>query len=150
MNKIKITILSICFLAACNNIKKEDKNSSKANPLTEPKSCYSFNNGKDSINMSIEINNNEAKGNLNFHYYEKDANIGTFSGNLSGDTLWANYTFLSEGTQSNREIVFLKDGDKWIQGYGEVIENNKGFAFVNHDDIRFDNNFILEKVDCNP
>lgn len=151
MKKIKLATLFIYFLAACNNIKMEDQNSSiKTNLVTEPSSCYSFNNGKDSIKMSIEITNNEAKGDLNFNYYEKDSNTGTFTGNLNGDTLWANYTFISEGTESNREIVFLKQGDKWIQGYGEVMEKNKGFVFMNHDDIRFDNNFVLEKVECKP
>jgi hypothetical protein len=100
--------------------------------------------------MVIQINDNKAKGDLTFNYYEKDSNIGTFIGSLNGDTLWANYTFISEGIESNREVVFLKQGDKWIQGYGEVMEKDKAFAFVNHEDIRFDNNFILEKVECKP
>ncbi len=150
MDKIITLALFIGFLSACNNIKKDEQDSSmKTNLVTEPKSCYSFNNGKDSIRMSIEIDNNKAKGDLRFNYYEKDSNTGTFIGSLNGDTLWANYTFISEGIESNREVVFLKKGDMWIQGYGEIMEKNKAVAFVNHDDIRFDNNFALEKVECN-
>lgn len=151
MNKIMGLILTITALVACNNINRDDQSSSmKANSITESKSCYSFNNGKDSIQMSIEINNNEAKGNLNFNYYEKDSNTGTFSGSIVGDTLWATYTFNSEGIESHREIVFLRNGNEWIQGYGEITEKNGGFVFTNHGDIRFDNNFTLEKVECSP
>lgn len=150
MDKI-IPLALFIILSACNNIKMEERDSSmKTNLITEPKSCYSFNNGKDSIAMSIEIENNKAKGDLKFDYYEKDSNTGKFVGILNGDTLWANYTFISEGIESNREIVFLKQGDMWIQGYGEIMEKNNAFAFVNHEDIRFDNNFALEKVECQP
>lgn len=151
MNQITGLIFAICVLTACSNINKEDQSSAmKANSITESKSCYAFNNGKDSIQMSIEINNNEADGDLNFNYYEKDSNAGTFSGRLIGDTLWANYTFDSEGIESNREIVFLRKGNKWIQGYGEITEKDGGFVFTNRGDIRFDNNFTLEKVECTP
>lgn len=151
MNRIMITILCISFLSACNNTKSEQQNSAKKGILlTESKSCYAFTNGKDSISMSIEINNNKAEGDLNFNYYEKDSNKGTFSGNMEADTLWANYIFMSEGVKSTREIVFLRKGNIWIQGYGEVIEKNGEYVFANHEDIRFDNNFALGKVDCNP
>lgn len=151
MNRIVITILFISFFSACRNTKSEQQNSVKEGALlTESKSCYAFTNGKDSISMSIEINNNKANGDLNFNYYEKDSNKGTFSGNMDTDTLWADYTFMSEGIQSTREVVFLKKGDIWIQGYGEIIEKNGEYVFANHDDIRFDNNFMLEKVECNP
>jgi hypothetical protein len=149
MAKTKGLIFALCLLAACININQKDQNSSmQVHSITEPKSCYSFNNGKDSIQMSIEITNDEAKGDLNFNYYEKDSNKGTFSGSLIGDTLWADYTFSSEGIESKREVAFLRKGKKWIQGYGEITEKNGMFIFTNRGDIRFDNNFILEKVAC--
>lgn len=151
MSKIRGLIFALCFLMACNNLNQKDQSlSMQAHSITEAKSCYSFNNGKDSIRMSIEITNNEAKGDLHFNYYEKDSNKGTFSGNLIGDTLWANYSFDSEGIESEREIVFLRNGNEWIQGYGEIVEKNGVFVFVNHGDIRFDNSFTLEKVVCTP
>jgi hypothetical protein len=150
MNKIIIPTLIIVFLSACINATTEQQSDITMYLTEDGETCYGFNNGKDSIKMSIEINDNKAKGNLNFNYHEKDANIGTFSGKLNGDTLWANYTFISEGIESKREVVFLKQEENWIQGYGNVTEEDGGFVFINHNDIRFDNTFILEKIDCNP
>lgn len=151
MNKITIVIFIIIFLSACMDTTNEQQNysDSRTQTVEAGENCYAFNNGKDSIKMSILINDNKAKGNLNFNYYEKDANRGTFSGTLNGDTLWANYTFVSEGIESKREVVFLKQENNWIQGYGNVMEKNGEFVFTNHNDIRFDNNFVLEKVECN-
>jgi hypothetical protein len=152
MSKFITFIFAITLLIGCINTENKQQNSDNERKQTieEGESCYVFNNGQDSIKMSIEINNNKAKGDLNFNYYEKDSNTGTFSGTVNGDTLWANYTFTSEGIESSREVVFLKQQDSWIQGYGDVMEKNGGFVFINHNDIRFDNNFVLEKTDCKP
>lgn len=151
MNEITTVISIIVFLSACMGSTDEQKNYSdnKTHVIEAGENCYAFNNGKDSIKMSIEVNDNKARGALNFNYYEKDSNTGTFSGTLSGDTLWATYTFISEGVQSKREVVFLNQEDNWIQGYGNVTEKDGGFVFSDHDDISFDNNFVLEKIECN-
>src|SRR5690606_11780472 len=124
-------IFALCGIAACNYFDQESQKTMIVNSITEPKTCYAFNNGRDSIHMSIEINNNDAKGDLDFNYFEKDSNTGTFSGSIVGDTLWAVYSFHSEGTESKREIMYLKTEYEWVQGYGEITEENGGFVVAN-------------------
>lgn len=150
MNKLTVTILILLFLNSCNSNNNGQKQRAAESPEapTNQMTCFAFNNGEDSIMMSLERKGNQVHGNLSFNYYEKDSNRGTFLGNINGDTLWANYSFLSEGIVSNREVVFLRKEDDLIQGYGEVTEREGNLVFTNRNDIRFDNNFILSKVAC--
>lgn len=64
--------------------------------------------GKDSIFLQLHIDNNIVNGDLEYKRFEKDRNKGTIKGMFRGDTLFADYTFMSEGVMSVREVMFLK------------------------------------------
>jgi hypothetical protein len=78
--------------------------------------CYAFRTEKDSALLHIESADSLVTGKLSYFIYEKDRNIGTFAGAVHGDTLAVTYTFQSEGTESQRQVVFLKSGDGWVEG----------------------------------
>lgn len=82
------------------------------NKKTEPTQqlCYAYENGNDTVQMSLNINGERVTGELTYMLFEKDSNRGQVKGTFSGDTLTADYTFQSEGMRSVREVIFVKNG----------------------------------------
>lgn len=116
--------------------------------INEPQTCYVFDNGKDKIEMQITITNNVVNGQLNYNYFQKDKNSGTIEGKMFGDTLFANYNFMSEGKESKRDVVFLKRGENFVEGYGDINPSTGNPDLSERSAIKFGNDFILEKRDC--
>lgn len=153
--KTRFLILGmIISLASCNK-KAED-----AKVVTEPeieqpeitapaKECYEYANGKDTIHLSLTTTNgNNVSGDLKYAWFEKDNNTGTLSGMFKGDTLYADYTFQSEGMTSVRETVFLRKGDELLQGYGDITEKDNKQTFKDKKSVKFDEKMVLKKVVC--
>ena len=85
-------------------------------------------------------------GNLNYAFKEKDANTGTFSGVLKDSVLIGNYSFMSEGMVSSREVAFLVKENQLIEGFGELDETGTGFK--DKDNISFSSSMPLTKTEC--
>ncbi len=111
-------------------------------------SCYGYTSAKDTVNLHFQISGNIVTGDLAYNYFAKDKNTGTIQGNMKGDTLFAEYKFMSEGSESIREVVFLKKGNDFVEGYGDVEEKNGKMIFKNTSGLNFNNNLILKKVAC--
>ncbi len=73
---------------------------------------------------------------------------GTILGKMAGDTLRANYTFMSEGKESNREVVFLRKGKIMIEAYGDVEEKEGKTVFKEPKKLYFDSATVLSEIDC--
>lgn len=152
--RIKFLVLGLVIsLAACN--KKEDTKVVTEPEMEQPeitapgKECYEYTNGKDTIQLSMAITNgNNVAGDLKYAWFEKDSNTGMFSGMFKGDTLYADYTFQSEGVTSIREIVLLRKGDTLLQGYGDITEQGNKQAFKDKKSLKFDDKMVLKKVVC--
>ena len=76
--------------------------------------CYTFTAKKDTAILHINVAENMVSGDLEYRFFEKDHNKGTIKGKIVGDTLIANYTFLSEGTTSVREVVMIKKDNNFV------------------------------------
>lgn len=147
MTKIRVLILAlVSVLVSCKKQKGTDvtpeKNDSEE-PISEQ--FYSGNIKKDSILMNLTMKGNQIlAGKLIYNFYEKDKNEGTLIGELKGDTLLADYTFMSEGISSVRQVVFLKKGNTYIEGYGDVVEEASGkVVFKDRKQLQFDGKSIL-------
>lgn len=141
----------ILLLSACNNNSTE---STKAPVAAEEQiaiehSCYVYTSTKDTVHLHLQISGNMVTGDFSYNYFEKDKNSGTLQGNMKGDTLFAVYKFMSEGTESVREVAFLKKGNDFVEGYGAVEDVNKGMIFTNRSALDFPATSILKKVECN-
>ncbi len=112
------------------------------------KTCYQYITAKDTVVLRMEKMNGKITGDLSYHYYEKDKNDGNIEGHMKGDTLFAQYIFDSEGTTSIREVVFLKNGGKMMEGYGEVEEINGKFQFKKGTQLKFNEKMPLVLIDC--
>ncbi len=111
--------------------------------------CYGYANKKDSVFLHANIGDSSVTGNLYYNFYEKDKNSGSITGKMEGDTLIANYTFMSEGKSSVREVAFLLTDSTAKEGYGEMQQQNDKMIFINAHHISFNNPVILHKQKCN-
>lgn len=151
--KIKLFTLAISFpiFLSCQSEQKKipAKNTTvKASNFQLPSSCYQYNSNQDSVLLHLNPVGDSVKGQLIYAFAEKDRNLGTISGQMKGDTLFADYTFLSEGQKSVREVAFLKKDQTWIEGYGEVTTNGQKSTFTNKAALKFDNSILLKPVTC--
>lgn len=110
--------------------------------------CYSYINNKDSVTMNMDIRDNIVTGELEYRLFEKDSNSGTIQGVLKGDTLFADYSFISEGTGSVREVAFLRTNGNWVEGFGDMKENNGKMIFTDKSTLQFNGNIVLTEVHC--
>ncbi len=110
--------------------------------------CYAYINGKDSILLQLQTEGKTVTGQLTYQLYEKDQNNGTLNGTWQGDTLKAEYQFMSEGTESVREVIFLKKGEELTEGFGNVEDRNGKMVFSPGTPISFDHGTVYKPVDC--
>lgn len=110
--------------------------------------CYTYLAAKDSVRLHLKLNGNAVSGELIYTLFGKDNNTGTIQGQMKGDTIFADYTFRSEGIESVREIALLKKGDSLTEGYGEVKEVNNKMVFTNPKMLDFRKGIRLVKTEC--
>ncbi|QMU26499.1 hypothetical protein [Adhaeribacter radiodurans] len=151
--KIKLFILAASFslLMSCQSEQKMNTTENTAvkasnNQLTS--SCYQYSSSQDSVLLHLNPVGDSMIGELIYAFAEKDLNTGSIAGQMKGDTLFADYTFLSEGQISVREVAFLKKDQTWLEGYGEVTTNGQKATFTNKAALNFDNTVLLKPVTC--
>ncbi|NCI50290.1 hypothetical protein GWC95_10180 [Sediminibacterium roseum] len=128
---------------------KSDGNSEEAKPvkMSDP-DCYRFAADRDTVLLSFSTGKDSVAGTLEYNLFQKDKNTGTINGWIKNDLLLADYTFMSEGTSSVRQVAFKKISGDWVEGYGDTKEMNGKVVFVNTDSLEFEPKLALKKVDC--
>lgn len=136
---MKFTILLfLAILAIACHTKKEQQ-------TNEATSCYTYTENRDTVKMTLTIANKNVTGELTYRLFEKDRNDGHFNGVMSGDTIIADYEFESEGMRSVREVIFLKRGTAFVEGFGPT--DSSGARFLTHRELTF-SGIELHKCDC--
>jgi len=149
MNKIILPMLVILTFTSCKKEAAATKIPKTVAEKNAIETCYKGILKQDTIVMSLVIKDNLiTEGKLSYHFFEKDKNEGTLKGEIKGDTIYADYTFMSEGSQSVREVAFLKQGNSYIEGYGDVKEYNGKMIFKDVKHLKFDSKMVLVKTDC--
>jgi hypothetical protein len=151
-----LALLSLTLLS-CNNQQgtsadtRDDTDPSKSaetKTMVPGSTCYMGTSGNDVFRFKVDVYENLVTGDLDYLYSEKDQQTGIFQGRFSGDTLWADYTFESEGKMSSRPIVFLIKNDTAVEGYGDVTEIEGRKRFKNSKELQFGKGLNLNKVTC--
>ncbi len=145
-------IISVCLFACQQRTKitgEKDKNDTVSDniPVAE-QTCYVYVKGKDTAQLTLITTGIVSTGELNYRWFEKDKNIGSIAGEMKGDTLIADYTFSSEGRQSVRQVVFLRKGNRFLEGFGELEEREGKMQFKDVSRVDFSNPIVFEKVAC--
>jgi hypothetical protein len=154
MKKLIILSLLAVGLTNCKNITKEQGTKEEKEIMATKESqsllalgCYSYDTNNNTVNIEITGIQNGVTGKLTYTLDGKDRNSGVFTGHLNGDKLIGEYSFMSEGIQSKREVAFLVKADQLIEGYGEL--NEDGTVFVDKNNISYTSTMPLTKTDCN-
>lgn len=151
---IALTVIVLVVFASCKKtapVPEIVPNSPKEAEIAEPSGdqCFAFVNDSSTVELSFNVNSHqEVNGKLSYKLYGKDKNEGTIIGNIKGDTLIADYTFMSEGVSSIREVAFLQKDATYIEGYGDVAEANGKVVFKDKKKLKFIPKMILTKVEC--
>lgn len=149
MYKIVLSAFVFATLFACKKAADPVKAPETVADAPAVEECYKGILKEDTIAMTLIIKDNEiTDGQLSYHLFEKDRNDGTLKGQIKGDTIFADYTFRSEGKQSVREVAFLKQGDAYIEGYGDMKEAGGKMIFKDAKRLKFDSKTILSKSEC--
>ena len=153
-----LTIITLCagflFMFSCKNDPKNISTEPEViDAITDEEefsvACYRYASNKDTIILNIENDHSKISGTLQYHLFEKDKNTGFLDGMMVGDTLFAEYTFYSEGLESVREVAFLKKGTTFVEGYADVeVDGNKA-VFKDGAPLNFNNTMALDAIDCN-
>lgn len=146
-------IFSVIAISACNNAPQTadddiSKKDTTANKTIIPVSVCYASNGKDTINLKVELIEKTATGSITYKLFEKDSNTGNFTGSVKSDTLLADYTFMSEGTQSVRQVIFLLQDSVALEGYGDMEDKNGKMVFKNTSTVIFGKGTRLQKTNC--
>lgn len=141
------TVLVLALATSCKNTDNKETNEVKAANFGDP-SCYQFTGDRDSVTLKMSRGDDSVTGTLVYNIFQKDKNSGTINGRIHGDLLVADYVFMSEGTNSTRQVAFKKVGDDWVEGYGDTKEENGKVVFVNTDSLEYVPKLALKKMDC--
>lgn len=133
-----LPLIVTAFLYSCNNSGNASKEE-ESEATEDTQNCYKYISGSDTITMKVITKDDRISGELNYNFYEKDKNTGTFRGEMQGNRLSVIYTFMSEGVESTREVIFLKKGDTYTEGY---------FLDGNHSIVDFPGKVVLREVTC--
>ena len=141
MKVIKFLIVSSLFVS-CNTLNQDAGKTTPQEVSTKkisPINCYSYATATDTIILKVIHIGNAITGTLVYSLKEKDKNKGRIQGNMRGDILVADYTFTSEGIQSTRQVAFKKEGNSFLEGYGD---------FKSLDSLNFNTSMKLVEIAC--
>lgn len=143
-----LNFTALVLLWSCNNDNSKNSTAKADEEATASHACYMFANNNDTIDLRINYSGESITGTLVYKLHEKDMNRGTIQGYMKGDLLIADYTFMSEGVESERQVAFKKVDNSFIEGYGEVVTSGDKVSFSNIDSLEFNTRFLLSKIDC--
>lgn len=118
----------------------------KVEPKAVVTECYSYDKDGNAISMQIETTGENVSGAMTYSWAEKDKNAGLVKGKWENNKLILDYTFLSEGVQSTRQVAFELKGGQLIEGYGEMTDEGTKFKDVTQ--LKFTSTMPLSKVNC--
>ncbi|RZJ30982.1 MAG: hypothetical protein EOO18_11095 [Chryseobacterium sp.] len=162
MKNTNKTILAFLFLsgallASCTSGTSEKKTveqvtTTVTDSIKPLKGCYIAVIKKDTIQLAItSVNGSAVEGSLDYKFFEKDKNKGTFQGQFNDGVLVADYTFKSEGSTSERQVIFKKVGDDMVEGHGESETKGNKEVFKDQKAVNFDGSIVLKRTEnCLP
>lgn len=108
--------------------------------------CYTAHLEKDIYTLVIQSEDKGVvTGILAYNNYEKDSSSGSFSGTFTNGILLGNYSFNSEGMRSDRQVIFKKTQDSFVQGFGPV-KTVDGKEVFDSNQISYDSKSTFNKV----
>lgn len=146
--KLFIAVLSFFLLFSCMHEENESGTSNDFDQAAQLADCYTFASGNDTIILKPWLSGKNISGSLEYRYFEKDVNTGNIQGTFRGDLLVAEYTFLSEGRRSVRQVVFKRTPSGFVEGYGEITEKDGKSVFKSVHLLDYNHERVLRESAC--
>lgn len=146
-----INIIFLSLLLSCNAQQEDTEKQDAQQPdakAPSPINCYRYATEADTVILKVVHIGNSITGTLVYSLKEKDSNKGTIQGAMRGNILVADYTFMSEGIQSVRQVAFKLEGNTFIEGYGDSFNENEKSRFKNLDSLTFSSTIKLAEMAC--
>jgi hypothetical protein len=142
------SILLSGLLAACGNRQVAGTTNNPNNKETKHAACYHYVGGSDSIRMQLIIADSVIKGTLLYDAAGRESQAGFFTGQVRGDTLFAEYTFKAGRQAGVREVAFLRRKDGLLEGTGPSENRSGKTVYANPSALTFPEERLLKAVDC--
>lgn len=151
MIKHFLPLSCICILFVCCNNPSEAPKTPVTTAVVDDSHCFLYNDSSNIISLRVNYRNDSLFGALAYDIEgnEKEDKSGTVKGVWKGDLLVADYTFMSEGVWSVRQVIFKKSGTSLIGAVGEMEDKDGKMVFKNMDALNFNHSIVLHEVDCN-
>lgn len=149
-----LTMLT-CAMASCTGLGNKSKETEASNKIItdEPiKGCYLYTVNRDTFQLAITaVDGKNIEGSLLYNFAEKDDSKGNFKGTFEFGQLIGEYTFQGEGKESVRQVIFKKQENGFIEGFGDVKEVEGKQTFIDPEKISFSNGIKFTRMDsCLP
>ncbi len=110
--------------------------------------CYQFDSqGEYAKCQLFSAVDGKFSGYYSWYIDGKDGTQGVLKGkNFNSDTLFAEHTYMQEGSVATEEIVFLKKGNNLTQLVGELFDKNGRMVLKNRKALKAGN--TLNQADC--
>jgi len=139
----------LAILASCNsNTKNAEMKDSVEKFSMENANCYKAISNTDTAILNFNQDGKHAFGEMAFKFKDKENTNGTIKGEFNGDTLFVDYTFKLNGKEFKNPQVFLKQGNNYIQGAGELEVYVGRTYFKKSVPINYKNGFVFEPTNC--
>jgi len=153
MKSLPTLILVAVVMAACNEPKKDSPIEAAFSPDAEHleeinTECFQYVDDKDTVRLTTHVDGTNLTGTLDYEIFEKDKNSGTIEGEIRDVVIIAEYTFISEGVSSKRQVVFKNTEDGWKEGYGEMKSVDGIPVQISIDSLNYSHNMSLTPVPC--
>lgn len=136
---ITITIIIIVIIAGIWYLAKNNNPGFASDDIV---GCYAMRTGNDVYTLNVKTQDaGRVAGALVFKNYQKDSSSGTFTGTYANGVLLGDYAFQSEGMDSVMQVIFKKNGNTFVRGYGDV--DSEGTRFIDTNTITYDSSSPL-------
>jgi len=150
--KFVLPAIAVLSLGSCtsNSSPKVVKADSTVKQLENESvmSCYQYTSKADTVILRLLNIKGNYTGVLVYKLEGKDENKGTVQGQMRDGLLVADYSFISEGQASQRQVAFKLIDKDFVEGYGPSITENGQVRFKDLKTLQFDGNIRLSPVKC--
>lgn len=153
MKPLPTLFLTALVMIACNGPKKDSPIDAAFSPNAEHleeinTECFQYVTEKDTVRLTTHVDGTNLTGMLEYALFEKDKNSGNIKGEIRDGLIIAEYTFMSEGVSSKRQVVFKNTEEGWKEGYGEMKSVDGIPVQVNIDSLDYNHKMSLTPIPC--
>lgn len=141
---------SVLFSCQSGESNKQTATTQPETQTTPPASirCFEYITQADSIVLKMIPAGDTISGMLLYKLAGKDSNKGTILGIMRDSILVANYSFISEGITSQRQVAFKFENNSVVEGFGDIETQNDIVRFKDPASLKFDGSIRLQEVPC--